>query len=98
MARGAGILENTQLIRIRDICLRYGKVTMGMELKIWRSNKLDPLPQGLTQLDNYLDGLGLNTGWLVIFDRRPGLLPMGERISTEEAISPAGRKITVIRS
>ncbi|MEE6160704.1 MULTISPECIES: hypothetical protein [Cylindrospermopsis] len=41
--------------------------------------------KGLTQLDKYLDRLGLDTGWLVIFDRRPGLPlpPMGERISTD---------------
>ena len=81
-----------------DICLRYGKVLMGMELKVWRQGKPDPLSVGLTQLDKYLDGLGLNTGWLVIFDRRPGLPPMGDRISTEDVLSPAGREITVIRS
>jgi len=34
----------------------------------------------------------------VIFDRRPGLPPMGERISKEEVISPGGRIIIVIRS
>jgi len=45
----------------------------------------------LAQLDKYLDGLGLETGWLVIFDRRPGLSTMGERVETEEALSPAGR-------
>ncbi len=63
-----------------------------------RREKLDPLTKDLTQLNKYLDGLGLDTGWLVIFDRRPGLPPMGERISTEEAISPGGRIITVIRA
>jgi hypothetical protein len=26
--------------------------------------------EGLAQLDGYLSGLGLETGWLVIFDRR----------------------------
>jgi hypothetical protein len=80
-----------------DICLRYGKVVMGIELKV-RREKLDPLTRGLTQPDKYLDGLGLDTGWLVIFDRRPGLPSMGERISTEEAISPGGLTIMVIRS
>ena len=50
------------------------------------------------RIDKYLDGLGLETGWLVIFDRRPGLSSMEERLSTETAISPAGRQITVIRS
>ena len=32
----------------------------------------DPLEDGLAQLDDYLGGLGLATGWLVIFDRRSG--------------------------
>ena len=100
VVNGGGSLEREYAIGSgrMDICLRYGDVVMAMELKIWRPNKADPLAQGLMQLDKYLDGLGLNTGWLVIFDRRPGLPPMGERISTEEAISPAGRVITVIRS
>jgi hypothetical protein len=100
VVNGGGSLEREYAIGSgrMDICLRYGDVVMGMELKIWRPNKADPLAQGLMQLDKYLDGLGLNMGWLVIFDRRPGLPPMGERISTEDAISPAGRDIVVIRS
>ncbi|PNK02577.1 polyketide biosynthesis operon protein CyrO, partial [Cylindrospermopsis raciborskii] len=99
VVNGGGTLEREYAIGSgrMDICLRYGKVVMGIELKV-RKEKLDPLTQGLIQLDKYLDGLGLDTGWLVIFDRRPGLPPMGERISTEEAISPGGRTITVIRS
>ncbi|MFM1842109.1 MAG: hypothetical protein RLZZ490_845 [Cyanobacteriota bacterium] len=100
VVNGGGSLKREYAIGAgrMDICLRYGDVVMGMELKIWRPNKADPLAQGLMQLDKYLDGLGLNTAWLVIFDRRPGLPPMGERISIEEAISPAGRDIVVIRS
>ena len=99
VVNGGGTLEREYAIGSgrMDICLRYGKVVMGIELKV-RREKLDPLTRVLTQLDKYLDGLGLDTGWLVIFDRRPGLPPMGERISTEEAISPGGRTITVIRS
>ncbi|QNP28307.1 ATP-binding protein [Cylindrospermopsis curvispora] len=100
VVNGSGTLEREYAIGSgrMDICLRYGKVVMGMELKVWRERKSDPLIKGLTQLDKYLDGLGLDTGWLVIFDRRPGLPSMGERISTEEVISPRGRTITVIRS
>ena len=100
VVNGGGSLEREYAIGSgrMDICLRYGQVTMGLELKVWREKKPDPLSVGLTQLDKYLDGLGLDTGWLVIFDRRPGLPSMGERISTEKATSPAGRQITVIRS
>jgi hypothetical protein len=68
-----------------------------MELKVWRDRKPDPLAEGLKQLDKYLSGLNLNTGWLVIFDRREGLLPLSDRTTTESAISPAGRSIIVIR-
>ncbi|PNJ93307.1 polyketide biosynthesis operon protein CyrO, partial [Cylindrospermopsis raciborskii C03] len=100
VVNGSGTLEREYAIGSgrMDICLRYGKVVMGIEIKMWRERKSDPLIKGLTQLDKYLDGLGLDTGWLVIFDRRPGLPPMGERISTEEVISPSGRTITLIRS
>lgn len=44
-----------------------------------------------------LSGLNLDTGWLVIFDRRSDLPPVSNRTTTEEAISPAGRNIIVIR-
>ncbi len=76
VVNGGGTLEREYAIGSgrMDICLRYGKVVMGIELKV-RREKLDPLTKGLTQLDKYLDGLGLDTGWLVIFDRRPGLPP-----------------------
>ena len=86
VVNGGGSLERGYAIGSgrMDICLQYGQVVMGMELKVWRQGKTDPLTAGLTQLDEYLDGLGLATGWLVIFDRRPGLPPMGERISTEK--------------
>ena len=68
-----------------------------MELKVWKEGKKAPLTEGLKQLDKYLSGLGLDTGWLVIFDRRPDLPPLSDRTTIELAVSPAGRTITVIR-
>ena len=99
VVNGGGTLEREYAIGSgrMDICLRYGQVTLGMELKVWREGKPDPLTEGLKQLDKYLSGLNLETGWLVIFDRRPNLLPLSDRTSTELAISPVGRTITVIR-
>ena len=99
VVNGGGTLEREYAIGSgrMDICLRYGKVILGMELKVWREGKPDPLAEGLKQLDKYLSGLNLETGWLVIFDRRPDLLPLSDRTSTELAISPVGRTITVIR-
>ena len=99
VANGGGTLEREYAIGSgrMDICLRYGQLTLGMELKVWREGKPDPLPEGLKQLDKYLSGLNLETGWLVIFDRRPNLLPLSDRTFIELAISPSGRTITIIR-
>jgi hypothetical protein len=75
VVNGGGSLEREYAIGTRriDVCLRYGAFTLGMELKVWRDGKPDPLTEGLAQLDEYLGGLGLATGWLVIFDQRSGL-------------------------
>jgi hypothetical protein len=81
-----------------DLCLRYGRVTLGMELKVWRDGASDPLPEGLVQLDGYLAGLGLDSGWLVLFDRRSGQPPIAERTVHIEQRSPQGRCIAVVRA
>jgi hypothetical protein len=81
-----------------DLCLRYGEVTLGIELKVWRDGEGDPLAEGLAQLDAYLAGLGQETGWLVIFDRRGGQPPISRRTSSADAVSPGGRVVTVIRA
>ena len=99
VVNGGGSLEREYAIGTgrMDVCLRYGQAKLGMELKVWRDGKPDPLAQGLAQLDEYLNGLGLETGWLVIFDQRSGLPDISERTTTETATSPVGRTITVIR-
>ncbi|MGI5269848.1 ATP-binding protein [Nonomuraea sp. CA-218870] len=68
-----------------------------MELKVWRAGKDDPLSEGLAQLDEYLDRLSLTTGVLVIFDRRPEAPPWKERGCFEQAATPYGRQVTVLR-
>ncbi|MEZ2250982.1 ATP-binding protein [Microcoleus sp.] len=97
---GGGTLEREYAIgRDRmDLCLRYGEVTLGIELKVWRTRKVDPLSKGLEQLDGYLARLGQDEGWLVIFDRRENALELEERLKTEIQTSPMGRLITVIRA
>jgi len=99
VVNGGGTLEREYAIGSgrMDICLRYGDVILGMELKVWREGRPDPLAEGLKQLDKYLSGLNLDSGWLVIFDRRPNLPPISDRTTTEIAESPDGRTITVIR-
>jgi hypothetical protein len=101
VVNGGGTLDREYAIGSdrMDICLRYGKVTLGMELKVWRDQRPDPLPKGLEQLDRYLARLGLDTGWLVIFDQRSHQPTLEERTRTEMATTnTTGRTITVIRA
>jgi len=100
VVNGGGTLEREYAIGSgrMDLCLRYGAVTLGMELKVWRDGERDPLPAGLAQLDSYLAGLGLDAGWLVIFDRRAGQPPIAERTVSVEQTSPQGRRIQVVRA
>ncbi|WP_295453271.1 ATP-binding protein [uncultured Thiodictyon sp.] len=97
---GGGTLEREYAIGSgrMDLCLCYGAMTLAMELKVWRNGAPDPLAEGLTQLDGYLAGLGLNWGWLIIFDRRTGQPPIAERTATNAQSSPQGRQIAVIRA
>ena len=68
-----------------------------LELKVRADGQADPLSRGLEQLDGYLDRLGLETGILVIFDRRATAPPIAERTRFEDAVTPSGRAITVLR-
>ncbi len=97
---GGGTLEREYAIgRDRmDLCLRYGQVTLGIELKVWRPKKADPLSKGLEQLDGYLARLGQDYGWLVIFDRRENAPELEERLKTEIHTTQMRRSVTVIRA
>ncbi len=77
VVNGNGTLDREYAIGTRrmDLCLRYGgpePATLGIELKVWRDGEEDPLAEGLAQLDAYLDGLGLPSGWLAL---RPAQRP-----------------------
>jgi hypothetical protein len=100
VANGGGTLDREYAIGSdrMDICLRYGKVTLGMELKVWRDKRPDPLVKGLEQLDSYLARLGLTMGWLVIFDQRSHQPAIEERTTTEVKSTANGRLVTVIRA
>ncbi|MEO0540247.1 MAG: ATP-binding protein [Cyanobacteria bacterium P01_A01_bin.105] len=99
VVNGGGTIEREYAIGSgrMDLCLRYGKVVVAMELKVWRDGRPDPLAKGLTQLDGYLSGLGQDWGWLVIFDRRSNLPPIEERTHSKSATTPQGRQVVVIR-
>ncbi|OJT19183.1 polyketide biosynthesis operon protein CyrO [Archangium sp. Cb G35] len=100
VANGGGTLEREYAIGTgrMDLCLRYGPDTLALELKVWREGEKDPLEDGLAQLDGYLGGLGLDSGWLVIFDRRSGQPPIAERTRATPATTPTGRRVTLLRA
>jgi hypothetical protein len=100
VVNGGGTLDREYAIGSdrMDICLRYGKTTLGIELKVWRDRGADPLGKGLVQLDGYLARLGLETGWLVIFDQRSGQPSIEERTTTTLERTAKGRVVTVMRA
>lgn len=82
-----------------DLLLEYRGTRLGIEVKVWRPRRADPVKEGLKQLDAYLEGLGLESGWLVIFDRRPKGKGRGalRRTGASRRKTPTGRKVMVIR-
>jgi hypothetical protein len=69
-----------------------------LELKVWARGRPDPLKAGLKQLDGYLERLGLETGTLIVFDRRPEAAPIAERTAFGQEHAPSGRAITLLRA
>jgi CBS domain-containing protein len=97
---GGGTLDREYAIGLdrMDLCLRYGAVTLGIELKVWRTRQSDPLTKGLPQLEGYLNRLKQSSGWLVIFDRRKKAPALEDRLSIEPAFTASGHQVTVIRA
>jgi hypothetical protein len=86
-----------------DILVRkpYGKHQMqreAIELKAWAPGKADPLTAGLQQIDGYLDRFRLDTGTLIIFDRRPTATSITDRTQLSKETTPSGRVITLLRA
>lgn len=69
-----------------------------VELKVRRAKDGDPLDEGLGQLDDYLDRHHLDTGYLIIFDRRPEELRGHPLAQISDATTPAGRTVTLLRA
>lgn len=99
VANGGGRIEREFAVgRGRlDLRLELGGVVLPIEVKVWRAGRPDPLAEGLAQLDGYLAGLGLASGWLVIFDQRPDLPPIAERTSAAAMTTPGGRQVMLVR-
>ncbi|MBL7495673.1 hypothetical protein I6A84_20915 [Frankia sp. CNm7] len=68
-----------------------------LELKTHRPGDTDPTREGLDQLDGYLDRLSLPTGYLVIFDQRPGAAHPTSDEAFAAVTSPTGRAVTLLR-
>lgn len=68
-----------------------------MELKVRRPRRGDPLDAGLSQLDRYLDRLGLDTGYLIVFDRRPKPLRSYVRTEVSDTHTSGGKSVAVLR-
>ncbi len=84
-----------------DLLVRWplpggGVERFAAELKVRRDGDGDPLEDGLEQLSEYLDRLGLDAGTLVLFDQREKAPPIGERCPRGET-EHGGRRITVLR-
>jgi hypothetical protein len=67
-----------------------------IELKVRRQGKGNPLKEALNQLDKYLDQLGLDTGYLVIFDRRDSALRRRPNPAITTTSTPDGHDITLL--
>lgn len=70
------------------------------ELKVWRDRdkRRDPVATGLSQIDGYLERLGLDHGTLVVFDAREVAPPIEDRTHIEATTTPSGRAITLLRA
>ena len=69
-----------------------------IELKVWRDKQSDPVDVGLKQIDDYLNKLGLDTGILVIFDRRKKAKSVAKRLKLGKAETPSKKTITLLRA
>jgi hypothetical protein len=102
VVNGGGFIDREYAVgsgRI-DLCVRWpspaGVAKWAVELKVWRDDRPDPLPEGLAQLSGYLARLGLDRGTLILFDQRSGAPPLPSRCSTQK-VEHDGLRISVLR-
>ena len=69
----------------------------GIELKVGARDVPTRSRKASAKLDEYLARLGLDTGTLIIFDRRPDAAPIYERTQLTAATT-SGRDITLLRA
>jgi hypothetical protein len=100
VVNGGGTLEREYAIGSgrMDLCLRYKKVTLGIEVKAWRDKVKDPEEKGLDQLETYLERIKADYGWLFVFDRRKNAPAFIDRLKTKNATTKKGRSVVIIRA
>ncbi|MFN3197710.1 MAG: AAA family ATPase [Bradymonadia bacterium] len=71
-----------------------------IELKRWATGDRhgDPLPRGLTQIDEYMGRTDVDHGWLIIFDMRDDAPDVWDRTHFEEHTAPSGKPVTLLRA
>jgi hypothetical protein len=67
-----------------------------VELTVRRQGQGNPLKDGLAQLDDYLTRLDLDSGTLIIFDRRPSALRKRPQPQLSRLSALSGREITLL--
>ncbi|MEZ4405299.1 MAG: ATP-binding protein [Polyangiales bacterium] len=101
VVNGGGRIEREYAIGAKrlDLCVEHRGETLGIEVKTWReSDKAkDPTIEGLSQLDGYLARLGVDRGWLLLFDQRKKVAPLPERLKRERVTTEGGRRIDIVR-
>lgn len=77
VVNGGGTIDREYAIGTgrMDLCVRFAGAVMAIEIKRRRDKDGDVEAEGIAQLDEYLEGLGLDHGWLFVFDQREGKLP-----------------------
>ncbi len=104
-AKGQIIREYAVGYKRMDLLVRWPYQVAGkrqwqeeaIELKVWKpTDRKDPIDQGLQQLSQYLNGLSLEAGTLIIFDRRDGLPDLEDRVK-REFVDFEEKRIQVIR-
>jgi len=80
-----------------DLLVDYGPDRFALEIKRVRTrDSLETVVErGVTQLGNYLDTVGLDHGWLVVFDVRPDR-SWEERLWTREETTRDGKRVVVL--
>jgi hypothetical protein len=106
VVNGGGFVDREYGVGMRriDVLVRWplpggGWQREALELKMRRDGEKDPTPEGLRQLEAYLGSLGLDHGWLVVFDRRKDAPPVEQRTRIEEATTPtSGLAVSILHA